>query len=242
VKKDEVVRLSFSLVVTLAGCTLRPTQVPPLTGPSELGMSFNVTATPDSLTQNTYTSSAIVVTALGPNGEPVSGLDFRLALQPLFGTLSSSLVRTGSDGKATAIYTAPLAPPFVFGKPATLVRIAATPVGGDHQASISQHAAIEVSPPPLSIDSGSPTASVTFSPASPRAGELVNFDATSSQAAIGHAIVSYFWDFGDGLPQDEEGFDASHIYLTAGTYTMVLGVVDDVGRKGSIFKTIVVSQ
>jgi PKD repeat protein len=67
------------------------------------------------------------------------------------------------------------------------------------------------------------------------------FEAISSQAAPGHSIRDYFWDFGDGLPQSEEGHDASHIYEAAGTYTMVLGVVDDVGRIGSIFKTIVVS-
>ena len=171
----------------------------------------------------------------------MAGRDFALTLQPAFGTLSAHTVRTGSNGTAIAIYTAPTASPFLYGGPPKTVRVMASVIGGNYQSSVSQSADIKVTPPAVPQAPGHPTASVTFAPASPKVGELVMFDARSSQAAPGHSIQDYFWDFGDGLAQGEEGEDASHIYETAGTYTMVVGVVDDVGRVGSTFKTIVVS-
>lgn len=233
--------LSLCLWVALApGCTLHPTEAPGFTGPSELGLSFNVTATPDSLIQNGFTPAAIVVTARGPNGAPVSGRDFDLILQPAFGTLSARTLRTGTDGTGAAIYTAPPASPFYFGGPPTTVWIVASPVGNNRQTGLTQGAAVKVSPPAVPQEQGRPTASVTCAPTSPKVGELVMFDARSSFAAPGRSIQGYFWDFGDGLPQGEEGSDASHVYETSGTYTIVLGVVDDVGRIGSTFKTIVV--
>ena len=236
-----LLRLALCLWAALAtGCTLHQTEAPGLTGPSELGLSFNVSAAPDSLIQNAFTPAAVVLTARGPSGAPVSGRDFDLILQPVFGALSVRTVRTGADGTGTAIYTAPPASPFYFGGPPTTVWILASPVGNDRQTSLTQRAAIKVSPPAVPQVPEHPTASVTFVPTSPKVGELVMFDAGSSLAAPGHSIQGYFWDFGDGLAQGEEGRDASHIYEISGTYTMVLGVVDDVGRIGSTFKTIVV--
>jgi PKD repeat protein len=236
------IRLSLCVSIALAaGCTVHQAETPGLTGPSELALSFAVTATPDFLVQNGFSPSTIVVTARGPNGGPVAGRDFALTLQPAFGTLSSKTVRTGSDGTGTAIYTPPTASPFVYGAPATTVFVFATSIGSDRQTANTQSAAIRVSPPPVPTDPGRPTASVTYSPSSPKVGDLIMFDASGSFAAPGNRIQQYYWDFGDGLPNGEQGNDASHIYLTAGTYTMVLGVVDDAGRIGSTFKTIVVT-
>ena len=88
---------------------------------------------------------------------------------------------------------------------------------------------------------GAPTASVTYSPASPKVGQLVTFNAAASAAQAGHQIVTWYWDFGDGLANDEHGNDASHVYQAAGTYYMVLGVTDDAQRMDSDVKTIVVT-
>ena len=68
------------------------------------------------------------------------------------------------------------------------------------------------------------------------------FDASSSQAAAGRRIVTYAWDFGDNQANDEHGSDASHPYTSAGSYTVVLGVVDDLGRVGSSIRTIAVTN
>jgi len=236
------IRLSLCAAMALgAACTVHQAETSGLTGPSELGLSFAVTATPDFITQNGFSPSTIAVSAKGPNGTPLAGRDFALTLQPAFGNLSAKTVRTGSDGTATAIYTAPAASPFLYGTPATTVWVFATSIGSDRQTALSQSAAIRVSPPPVPTEPGRPTPNVTFAPSNPKVGDLVMFDARGSFAAAGHRIQQFFWDFGDGLPQGEEGDDASHIYQTAGTYTMVLGVVDDVGRIGSTFRTIVVT-
>ena len=82
---------------------------------------------------------------------------------------------------------------------------------------------------------------MTYSPGAPKVGQLVAFDASTSQAGAGHTIANYFWDFGDGRPNDEHGSDASHAYPAAGTYTMVLGVIDELGRIASTFNTVVVT-
>jgi PKD domain len=236
------IRLALCAAMAVAAaCTVHQAETPGLTGPSELGLSFAVTATPDFLTQNGFSPSTIVVAAKGPNGTPLAGRDFALTLQPAFGTLSANTVRTGSGGTATAIYTPPAASPFFYGAPATTVWVFATSIGGNRETALSQSAAIRVSPPPVPTEPGRPTPSVTFSPSNPKVGDLVMFDARGSFAEGGHRIQQFFWDFGDGLPLGEEGDDASHIYETAGTYTMVLGVVDDAGRIGSTFRTIVVT-
>jgi PKD repeat protein len=241
-------RLSLCAAMALASaCTVHQTEAPALAGPSEFALSFTVAATPDSITQDGVSQSSIVVTARDASGAPVAGLQLGLAIvvsntQAAFGTLSARTVFTGADGRATSTYTSPTASPYLAGGPPTIVSVVATPVGNDYRKAISQRADIKVTPPPLLTPvPGGPTATVTFSPSSPKVGQLVTFDATSSQPAPGHQITTYFWDFGDGLPQSEEGNDASHVYEVPGTYTMVLGVVDDVGRIGSIFKTIVVS-
>lgn len=63
-----------------------------------------------------------------------------------------------------------------------------------------------------------PAASFTVTPT-----ELsVQFDTSASSAAGG--ISSYSWDFGDG--NQSQGKTVSHVYQTAGTYTITLTVTD----------------
>jgi PKD repeat protein len=71
---------------------------------------------------------------------------------------------------------------------------------------------------------------------------VISFNAAASQPATGRSLVTYVWDFGDNKVNDEHGSDASHAYFSAGTYTMVLGVVDDAGKVGSSIHTIVVTN
>jgi parallel beta-helix repeat protein len=74
-----------------------------------------------------------------------------------------------------------------------------------------------------------PTASFTYSPSSPAAGELVTFDASSSGDTDG-SIASYEWDFNaDGIP-DEFGQQTSRVYETDGDSPVKLTVTDDDGE------------
>jgi PKD repeat protein len=84
----------------------------------------------------------------------------------------------------------------------------------------------------ITVSPGSnPTASFVTSPSAPNVGQTVNFNAAASTAAPGHIITSYSWDFGDG--SSGGGQQTSHAYSAAGTYTVILTVTDDAGRKAT---------
>ena len=227
-----------------AGCTLHDTEVPDMTGPSEYAQSVTLTATPDTIRQDGVSSSTITVRVIGPDGQPVSRAQVILLSDAgQFGTLSPTTLFTGSDGRGTATYTAPTASPFMAGGPATSVSVYARVVGTNYQTAIHHSVEISVVPPPAPVQSaGAPLAALSASTSAPKVGQLVTFDASGSSAESGHRIVTYYWDFGDGQPQDEHGNDASHVYSSAGTYYVVLGVVDDLGRIGSTIRTITVTN
>jgi PKD repeat protein len=240
-------RLIVVASVTLGACAVQNTDVPPWTGPSGYAQSLTLTATPDSITQDGFSQSAVVITALNVNGQADANRQLQLTVyvdgSPVsFGTLSAYTVFTGSDGKARAQYTAPTSSPFIAGGPGRTVTIYATPIGSNRATAMSQGVTLLVTPPPAKpVELGAPSAFVTFTPAVPKVGDVVSFDASESEATSGR-IVTYVWDFGDSKFSEEHGVDASHVYSAAGTYTMVLGVVDDAGRLGSQIHTIFVTN
>ena len=89
------------------------------------------------------------------------------------------------------------------------------------------------SPPPP------PTASFVFSPTAPVTNQIVSFNATQSSAAAGHTITSYAWNFGDG--STGTGVTPTHPYATAGSFSVVLVVTDDLGKTGTTTNTVTVS-
>src|SRR5207249_1297472 len=87
--------------------------------------------------------------------------------------------------------------------------------GSPQQTTTSQQSiTISSAPPAL-------TASFTYSPSSPQAGQLVTFTASSSG---GTAPYAYTWSFGDG--SSGTGASATHTYNAAGTFNVVLTVND----------------
>jgi PKD repeat protein len=244
--------MSFTLAclaaVIASGCTVHQTEAPDLTGPSEFALSVAMAASPDTLFSGGLQQSSISVVARDPSGAPKANQTFRLntavgGAYVTYGTLSLQTVVTGSDGRATAIYTMPAFTPFDAGTPSRQVSVVATPIGTDYSGAVSHSVDLLVVPPPVpTAVTGSPTASLTASTAAAKVGQLVTFDGSGSQASSGRSIALYYWNFGDGLLNEEHGSDASHVFTTPGTYTVVLGIQDDLGRTGSTFKTIVVSQ
>jgi PKD repeat protein len=81
-----------------------------------------------------------------------------------------------------------------------------------------------------------PTADFVFSPTAPNVGQSVSFNGSQSKAAPGHSIVSYSWNFGDS--GTAIGENAAHSFGTAGTYSVVLVVTDDLGHRGTVSKTV----
>jgi PKD repeat protein len=92
---------------------------------------------------------------------------------------------------------------------------------------------ISVGVPPIA-----PTASFTFSPPSPTAGQAVSFDASGSTSP-GSSITSYQWDFGDG--GTGSGAKPSHAFTTAASYTVTLTVTAANGLTGSTSHTVTVA-
>jgi len=76
------------------------------------------------------------------------------------------------------------------------------------------------------ILNSSPIASFSESAETVYIGQIITFNASSSYDPDG-AIVSYFWDFGDGT--NATGIVVEHAYTNDGNYTVTLTVTDDDG-------------
>jgi hypothetical protein len=79
-------------------------------------------------------------------------------------------------------------------------------------------------------------------PGGPYSGNVdvpISFDGTGSYDSDGGEIVSYTWDFGDGLTGD--GATPLHTFTAAGTYNVTLTVVDDEGVSNSNSTTATIS-
>ena len=101
--------------------------------------------------------------------------------------------------------------------------------GSPQQTTTSQRTISVANPPPLS-------AGLTFSPASPDAGQSVSFTASASG---GTSPYSYSWSFGDG--GTASGNLVSHSFASAGSYTVTLSVTDSGGQRAQASKTVAVN-
>jgi PKD repeat protein len=218
-----------ALALIASGCTVRKTERPALAGPSELGLSLNLTANPDILAQDGSSQSRVVILALDQNGAAVKGLPLHVEMsvngvRTTFGELSTTDVATGSDGRATFSYTAPPLPPDSTDQ-GIFVTILVTPTGTDYANAVTRSVNIRLVPPGV-VPPG-PVASFTFSPAVVVPNAPVTFDATGSSSQ-GGTIIAYGWDFGDS--STGSGAKPQHIYRATGAYQVTLVVLDDQGR------------
>lgn len=228
------VGIAAALIAAVTACSLEKQEAPPLAGPSELGLSLAVTASPDILTQDGHSMATVAVTARDANSQPLSGVPLRLETRvggvPVdFGVLASKVLSTGSDGRAVTSYRAP-APPPPSQSGDVVVTFAVVPVGNNYAGTVERTAELRLTRPGVILPpGGGPVARFFFSPTSPREEDRVNFDASASTGRI----VSYAWNFGDGRTSTSGSPLASHDYGVAGTYNVVLTVTDDVGRRDS---------
>jgi PKD repeat protein len=226
-----------------AGCTQKKQDAPALSGPSELATSLTLYASPDTLRQDGSSQSAITIQAQNSSGTAIKSLPIRLDIAVGgtvvdYGQLSGKNLVTGSDGRATATYTAPSAPADSVDTQ-TVVQIVATPVGTDYTTALARSVSIRLVPPGIILPpNGTPTAKFTFSPSAPVTKADVTFDASLSTDSDG-TIASYAWNFGDG--SQGSGVLVQHAYSSAGTYTATLTVTDDRGLTASNSQTVTVA-
>jgi hypothetical protein len=239
-------KLTIAAVLTLsAACTTSQMEVPGLTGPSQEALALRVTATPDSISQDGASQSAIAVMALGADGRPLPGVAIRLDMAvggsvQDFGRLSARSVVTGTDGRATTTYTAPPPPPTLSGGSGNTVTILAVPTGNNFQTidpaapgtPLWQASIRLVTPGVILPPAGTPTASFTITPTPVNVNIAETFDASTSLPGSGaSSIVSYSWDFGDG--GTGSGRTVSYAFRTVGTFNVTLTVTNDRGVSAS---------
>jgi PKD repeat protein len=232
--------LSAALVlgaVALAGCTVHQAEAPGLTGPSGLALTIQVTASPDSISQDGGSQSSIQVTAIGPDGRPKAALPLRMdmfvgGVGQDYGTLSGRTIVTNSSGVASVVYTAPPSPTAgIFGTckglPGNCVEIVATATGSGFETAAPEGVTIRLVPPGvIQPPAGAPTAAFSFSPIPAAANVPLIFDASASQVGSGASqIVSYNWTFGDG--SSGTGKTVQHTFTKAGSYNVTLTVTND---------------
>jgi chitodextrinase len=237
-----ILAVVLTLVVAAGGC-MKKQETPSLTGPSELGTGVSVTVTPDILTQDGGSQSLVTVSAFDQNGKPLRNLSLRSEIVvggvvADFGTLSARSIVTGSDGRATLVYTAPAAPAGPAVDNGTTVSISVTPLGTDFANSFPRIATIRLVPPNVVVPPDGLQPAFTFTPGTAADHETVLFDATASKAPGNNPIVAYSWDFGDG--RTGSGSTQSHAFDIAGTYVVRLTVSDAFNRSASISQTVII--
>ena len=244
--------VALALIAT-AGCTVKDTQVPPLSGPSGLALTLTVNAIPDSISQDGGSQSSVKVTAIGPDGKPVSGLPLRMdmivsGVAQDYGTLSARSIVTNSDGVATVVYTAPPSPVNgVFGTcsglPGNCVSIVATATSSNFATANPQQVQIRLVPTGVILPPASqPTAAFTMSPTLALANVPVTFDASNSLPGAGASSIStYSWNFGDGTAAGN-GRSVGHTFTSQQTFNVTLTVTNDRGLIASTTTAIAVGS
>jgi PKD repeat protein len=223
-----------SAALTFGGC-VHQADAPPLTGPSTVGHSLTIGATPDHIIQDGSSQSSVVVTAFGPTGAPMSGVSIRVDMVvdgklSDFGTLSARTIVTGADGTARTVYTAPPPSPAPFDSVVNTVSVQAIQFGSDAQATLPVRAEIALMPKGVILPpADTPVPNFQFSPGGPTVGAPVTFDGSPSTGVV--PIVTYAWNFGDGTSGN--GLAVSHTFGAAASYLVTLTVTNSRGVAAS---------
>jgi PKD repeat protein len=230
-------------VGVMAGCTVQETEAPAFAGPSELALSLQLQAIPDSILQDGASQSAISITARGPDSQPVRGLSLRVEMlvegvPADFGTLSSKTVVTGDDGVARLTYTAPPRPVESVGT-GTIVTLVVTPMGSDYRGQFARQVDLRLVPPGVILPPpGELVPAFNFSPTTVQIRQIVNFDAsaTTSGGTPCGAACTYTWTFGDG--GSGSGQTTTHEFRAPGTYVVTLRVTTQRGQAATLSQNI----
>ena len=82
-----------------------------------------------------------------------------------------------------------------------------------------------------------PNAAFIFEPPTPKANEIVTFDASQSSDPDGDIVV-YQWDFADGGTSEGADSRVARSYSESGEFRVRLTVVDDRGERSTVTKTV----
>lgn len=242
--------VACAAAATLAGCTVKSSEAPALSGPSEYGLSLRTSVVPDQIGQDGLSQAQIEMVARGPDGRPARAVALRVEIAAGgvladYGRLSSRTAVTGDDGIARVVYTAPppLADPI---DPFTVVTFLVTPIGNDFAGSNSRTVELRLVPPAtvptILPPNGAPVPAFFISPTPVTTYRPVAFNASATQdeGSPCGANCSYAWDFGDGTAAT--GMVVNHEFKQQGAYVVRLTVTDVRGRSASLSQAVTVTQ
>jgi hypothetical protein len=247
--------LALGLLLTLNACGLDEVEVPDLDGPSELALSLRLTASPDIVTADGFSTSLIQAQLRGPSGEPLAGRQVFMAIADFagrtadIGQLRSTgsggigtgiVLTTGANGIAQAAYEAP--PRTDLTGNASII-VQARPIGDDFEGQIYRTVRVELrsaEPRLFPQDPGNtaPLCNYTVEPSvGPyRVNTTILFQTASSDP--NGFIVRYEWFFGDGTREDKP--DTAKVYRFPGTFVVTHVVTDNLGARTACAATFVV--
>src|SRR5712692_6510493 len=154
--------------------------------------------------------------------------------------IGTGCIATDGAGIAHSAVTAFGPPPQTTPSSGLLFAITYKVIGAGHSAihifsDIIANGATGAAVPHFTVDGDygtavniPPTASFTVTGNNTVTGSTVSFNASVDPDGT---IASYAWTFGDG--GSSTGVTASHVYATAGTFTVTLTVTDNLGATGS---------
>ena len=232
--------------VTLPACQQDATPDPfKFGGPSELGLSLTLTASPDVLALDGASQSLVTILARDGSGDMKPNVMLRLQIRfngvlQDYGRLSTKTLVTGQFGRAVATYTAPLSLSNVDTE--QTVEIVVTPIVENSASPVPRSLTIRLVPSGTVIPPFSLTAGFRFTPSDPDPTVLqdvlfeTNCVSASDTNCVTGPVVSYAWDFGDG--NTASGPTATHVYSSVSTFAVTLTVTDPYNRRTSASQTV----
>jgi hypothetical protein len=238
--------LCLGVLLVLSACGLDEVEVPDLEGPSELGTSISLTASPDIVVADGFSTSLIQATVRNQNGELVAGRQVFMSITDAngftadIGELRATsqgggvgtgiVVTTGTNGIAQAAYTAPPRTDFTAN---SSVMVAVRPVGTDFGGQVYRTVRIELrSAEPRffpQVPQENIVCSFTVEPGfGPyKVNTVISFVSNSSSPA--GPIIRYEWFFGDGTSNNHP--QEAKVYRFPGSYQVVHVVTDSLGNQ-----------
>jgi PKD repeat protein len=243
-------RLAFGLTVALStgwtGCGLDKVTVPPLSGPAETAVSIALSAHPDVITADGYSTVSAQAVLRNTAGQPIPGQAVYFAIQNQdgvfvdIGTLSTTTAVTNGNGIAQVIYTAP---PRTDATGHQRVMIAARPIAGDSLGQFYRTVSIDLrSAEPILFpgNAADPHCSFVVEPGTGVLSLGQDMLAQSTSAAVPpDVIIRYEWDLGDGESTDDKP-DIVHRYGFTGVYSLVHVVTTRNGGQATCSRAITV--
>ena len=188
---------AMSAVALLGGCTTPSQEAPALIGPSGLGLSITMTASPSALPRDGSSQSTVTVVARDADGKVLAGVRLLGNVSPGATQLAQSEAVTASDGSARFLLTAPILSTVAANNQ---VVFWVTPLGGindDFRNASARSVALGLLGP---SNATYPSPNFVTTPEAPTAPAFVSFDASSTtDEGVSCMSCTYRWETSHGF-------------------------------------------